>query len=200
MYILRYNMYCIKLKIHIMKRLPIGVLALIASYVIDSTTSTKTIHKYMFIDPIVGKTFGAQYIQFLRKKHNETDICKVFAKEIHKKSINNYQSLQRFDGNERIVFENVKVKGRYLIYLLAIYHGYIWFNTTISSGYKFAYSLDNYLDDHTEPYSYRELCIKKLYSKEIFRRDADVCYLQPGAQTYKKDVVWRIDSIKLLKI
>ena len=118
-----------------MNKLPVDVLSIIVDYFIDHKTSTLTIHKIMYIfDSEISKFFCKKYIEFLQKKHKVTDIYDVIEKELNKRSILNYPIIKRLNWliqenkSNRIIFHDLKAKQRHIVYLFAIYYGYIWFD------------------------------------------------------------------------
>jgi hypothetical protein len=161
-------------------------------------------------DTLIGKYFAKYYIEYLKNKYNENNIYKLIAKIVNRKSILNLPFIKLFNQkSDKFFIENVKSKMRHIIYLLAITHGYIWFNKSISCCYSYGGStvLEDYINEirksndiYKYEFDYKILKLKKLYNPNIFIKVNNICYLLPDVITYKKNIVSHVDNIKLIKI
>jgi hypothetical protein len=156
----------------------------------------------MFIfDPEISKVFCQKYIEFIRKKHKVTDLYDVIAKELNKRSILNFPIIKRLafhlqeNKTPRLILENLDAKQRHIVYLFAIYYGYIWFDKV-----EYIWCRSEYgnlggndfcpMDIHevykrhnptwnekSGVFDYRSLKRIKMYTPELFRKEGNICYL-----------------------
>ena len=168
--------------------------------------TTYTVHKIIMFDRLIGKFFANYFIKYLQNKYNINNYLDLIAKIVNKKSILNYPFLKLFNSkSNKFMIENMnKGNARHIIYLLCIYHGYIWFNKPINYYNKYGgnYELDDYINKYGKDYEYDYITLKfkKIYSPEYFTKIGDKCYLRNDCSTYKRGVACRTDNITIIKI
>ena len=178
---------------------------------IRKNITTYTVHKIIMFDKLIGKKFANYYIKHLQNKYItpnnlDTNFNNLIAKIIGKKSIKNYPFLKLFNSNyNKFTIENVNGCSRQVIYLLAIYYGFIWFNKTINYDFPCGVRksrLSDYIHNRdSDEFDYNLVKIKKFYSPEIFTRIGDKCYLNNDYYGWcDKDRVTHNDNITLIKI
>jgi hypothetical protein len=175
--------------------------------------TTYTVSKVIMIDKTIGLRFADYYITNLKSKYGgETDFHKIIAKIVKKWSIKHYPFIKNFTNKkDTFTISNTKPKTRHILYLLAIYYGYIWFNHNSEyvihcyrgQGRKARALLEDFLFVRKESYNYFELKTKKFYTPNIFTipdKD-DICYIKENPEsTWKADCVRRFDDVKLIKL
>ena len=123
-----------------MNNLPNDIISHIGEFVIDEDTTCYTIHKYMFINAKIGKIFGRKYLEFIENTKKTSDINYKIIRFIHKKSVKYNPVYKQLENDmvklqlPQIIFENKTARERHVIYMYAIYYGYIWYDESYNLG------------------------------------------------------------------
>ena len=200
-----------------MNILPDDIISHIGEFVIDEDTTCYTIHKYMFINAKIGKIFGRKYLEFIENTKKTSDINYKIIRFIHKKSVKYNPVYKQLENDmvklqlPQIIFENKTARERHVIYMYAIYYGYIWYDesydTQIICTYrerltKNTVDLPELID--LDSYSLEELKARGIYHEPLFNRIGKNVYKWKTREECNCDFCWQvyhyIRTIKTLKL